>query len=261
MAQLGHMSTTPRQQMRNCKLQIADCKLQIAATPVPAQATCRAKANRFAGLVHFQSAICNLQSAIVLLLLCAASGVTDAAEPTDPPWAFQTPRRATIPAVKNKTWVRNPIDAFVLARLEAEHVAPAPEADRATIVRRLYFDLIGLPPGPEELESALSDKSQDWYERLVDRLLGSSQYGERWATFWLDLVRFAETDGFKADGARPEAWRYRDYVIRSLNNDKPYDRFIREQLAGDELYPDDTDALIATGFLRHYPDEFNAVNL
>lgn len=194
------------------------------------------------------------------LIATLLMGVAQAAE-NDKPWAFQTPRRGKPPAVKNLAWVRNPIDAFILARLEEEKLTPAPEADRRAIVRRLSFDLLGLPPTPEDVERALNDKSDEWYERLVDRLLSSPHYGERWATFWLDLVRFAETDGFKADGLRPDAWRYRDYVIRSLNSDKPYDRFIREQLAGDELYPNDPDALVATGFLRHYPDEFNAVNL
>src|SRR5205814_7764690 len=113
----------------------------------------------------------------------------------------------------------------------------------------------------DEVEAFANDKSADAYEKLVDKLLASPQFGERMAVWWLDLVRFAETDGFKADDRRPHAWRYRDYVIRSFNTDKPFDRFIKEQLAGDELYPADPDALTATAFRRHYPDEYNAVNL
>jgi hypothetical protein len=167
--------------------------------------------------------------------------------------------RPAVPAVKGHA--RNPIDAFLLAKLEAAGLTFSPEADRVTLLRRLSFDLIGLPPTPEEIDAFVRDPAPDAYEKVVDRLLASPHYGERGATFWLDLARYAESDGFKADDPRPAAWRYRDYVIRALNADKPYDRFLREQLAGDELYPDDPDALIATGFNRHFPDEYNAVNL
>jgi hypothetical protein len=180
---------------------------------------------------------------------------------TDKPWAFRTPRRPSVPAVRNAAWPRNPIDAFLLARLEAAGLEPAPPADPATLLRRVTLDLIGLPPTPEEVDAFVKDHSDEAYRAVVERLLASPRYGERWALSWLDLVRYAETDGFKADDPRPAAWRYRDYVIRSLNADKPYDRFVREQLAGDELYPDDPDALVATGFNRHFPDEYNAVNL
>jgi hypothetical protein len=157
--------------------------------------------------------------------------------------------------------VRNPIDAFIAARLEQRGLSPAPEAERAVLLRRLSFDLTGLPPTPEEVAAFVQDPVPDAYEQQVDRLLASPRYGERWALYWLDLVRYAESDGFKADDPRPNAWRYRDYVIKSLNEDKPYDRFVREQLAGDELYPGDADALTATAFNRHYPDEYNARNL
>ncbi len=157
--------------------------------------------------------------------------------------------------------MRNPIDWFILAKLEEAGLTSAQEADRVTLIRRVTFDLIGLPPTPAEIEAFVHDSAPDAYERLVERLLLSPHYGERWATSWLDLARFAESDGFKADDTRPLAWRYRDYVIRAFNEDKPYDRFVKEQIAGDELYPDDADALIATGFNRHYPDEYNAVNL
>jgi hypothetical protein len=176
-------------------------------------------------------------------------------------WAFRSPTRPALPAVRNTGWVHNPIDAFILAKQEEAGLQPAVPADRAVLLRRLTFDLHGLPPTPEEVEAFVNDPAPDAYERQVDRLLASPRFGERWATFWLDLVRFAESDGFKADDPRPHAWRYRDYVIGAFNQDKPYDRFVREQLAGDELYPGDTDAQIATGYNRHFPDEYNAVNL
>jgi hypothetical protein len=176
-------------------------------------------------------------------------------------WAYCPPIRPKLPAVKNRAWVRNPLDAFILARLEEQGLAPTPEAPPEQLIRRLSFDLTGLPPTPEEVEQFLHDRAPGSYERLVDRLLASSRYGERWAMYWLDLVRYAESDGFKADDIRPAAWRYRDYVIRAFNGDKPYDRFLREQLAGDELYPDDPEALLATAFNRHFPDEYNARNL
>jgi mono/diheme cytochrome c family protein len=180
----------------------------------------------------------------------------------DRPWAFQPIKRPAIPQIRNpQSAIRNPIDSFVMAKLRSKGLNLAPEADRRTLIRRLSFDLIGLPPTPEEVEAFVADRASDAYEKLVDRLLASPHYGERWARHWLDLARYAESEGFKADEMRPNAWRYRDYVIRSLNADKPYDRFVREQIAGDELYPDDPDALIATGFCRHWPDESNAQNL
>ena len=204
----------------------------------------------------------------VLLACCALGGSPRAAEiqakeknNVDPSWAYRTPARPEVPMVRNRAWLRNPIDAFILAKLEAAGLTPSPEADRLTLIRRLTFDLTGLPPTPEETEAFVQDPSPDAYERLVDRLLASPRHGERWALYWLDLVRYAESDGFKSDDARPTAWRYRDYVIAAFNGDKPYDRFMREQLAGDELYANDRDALIATGFNRHFPDEYNAVNL
>jgi hypothetical protein len=190
----------------------------------------------------------------------AAPAAADKPDP-DKLWSFQPLKRASVPAVQHRAWVRTPVDAFILAKLEAAGLTPAPEADRATLIRRLSFDLVGLPPTPAEVEAFVRDPAPDAYEKVVDRLLASPHYGERGATAWLDLVRFAESDGFKADGPRPTAWRYRDYVIRALNQDKPFDRFLSEQLAGDELYPGDADALLATGYLRHYPDEYNAVRL
>src|SRR5205823_9543530 len=146
-------------------------------------------------------------------------------------------------------------------RLEAAGLGYTRPADRMALLRRVTFDLTGLPPTLTDIDGFLNDDSPAAYEKVVDRLLASPAYGERQAVWWLDLVRFAETDGFKADDVRPHAWRYRDYVIRSFNADKPFDRFVKEQLAGDELYPGDSDALVATGFLRHFPYEYNAVDV
>jgi mono/diheme cytochrome c family protein len=165
-------------------------------------------------------------------------------------WAFQPLTQPPVPDVASRDWVRNPIDAFILSRLEQSGLRPAPPADRAALARRAYYDLTGLPPTPAEIDDFLADQSPDAYERLVERLLASPQYGERWARHWLDAVRYAETNSFERDGAKPHAWRYRDYVIRSFNGDKPYDQFIREQLAGDEMSPGSTEGLIATGFYR-----------
>ena len=144
------------------------------------------------------------------------------------------------------------------ASLPGEDPARTSEADRRTLIRRATFDLHGLPPTPQEVADFLADQSPQAFERVIDRLLASPRYGEHWARYWLDLVRYAESDGFKSDDVRPNAWRYRDYVIRSFNDDKPYDRFVSEQLAGDELAPDDLDARVATGFLRLGPYEENA---
>jgi mono/diheme cytochrome c family protein/uncharacterized membrane protein YkoI len=165
-------------------------------------------------------------------------------------WAFVPPQMPVVPKVKNNAWVRNPIDAFVLSRLEARGLAPAPPAEKRSLLRRLYYDLTGLPPTPAEVAAFVADEAPDAYERVVDRLLDSPRYGERWARHWLDVVRFAETNSFERDGNKPHAWRFRDYVIRSFNDDKPYDQFIREQLAGDELPNPSPDALIATGYYR-----------
>jgi hypothetical protein len=166
-----------------------------------------------------------------------------------------------IPQVQGNKWVRTPIDAFVLARLEGSKLEPSGDADRATFIRRATLDTWGLIPTPEDVKSFVNDRSSKAYEKLVDRLLASPHYGERWGRRWLDLARYADSDGYNADGTRPNMWRYRDYVIRAFNEDKPYDRFIKEQLAGDELWPNDQEALIATGFLRSYPDEINARDL
>jgi len=176
-------------------------------------------------------------------------------------WSFQKVQPRNPPAVKEVARTRNPIDQFILAKLEAKGIGPAAPADKITLLRRATFDLIGLPPTPEEVDAFLADQSPQAFEKVVDRLLASPQYGERWGRHWLDLARFAESEGFKSDEARPNAWRYRDYVVRSFNEDKPYDRFVQEQIAGDELWPESPDARVATGFHRNYPDESNARNL
>ena len=165
-------------------------------------------------------------------------------------WAYQPVKRPDVPAVKNKAWVRSPVDAFILAKLETKGLTPAVPADRLTLIRRATYDLTGLPPTPEAIDAFLNDKAPDAYEKLLDRLLASPQYGEKWGRHWLDLVRYAETNGYERDNPKPYAWRYRDYVIKSFNEDKPYDRFVKEQLAGDELPNRDADAVIATGYYR-----------
>ncbi len=171
-------------------------------------------------------------------------------------WLLHKPVAPAIPQVRQSDWVKNPIDAFVLAKLEQKGAAPGPAVSPRALIRRVYFDLIGLPPPPEEIQKFAADPSPQAYEAIVDKLLADSRYGERWARHWLDLVRFAESDGFAIDGERPTAWRYRDYVIRAFNKDKPYDLFIKEQIAGDEMTdkrsaPEDhSERLVAMGFLR-----------
>jgi len=196
---------------------------------------------------------------LVLFGAAAPGGDTPGMDAGSP--LFQPPQRPAVPIVQDQTWVANPIDAFILAKLEAKGLSPSPRADKLRLLRRVSVDLTGLLPTLEEQDAFLADESPDAYRKVVDRLLASPRYGERWAQHWLDLVRYAETDGFKADDYRPEAHKYRDYVIRALNADLPYDRFIRQQLAGDELEPDNPEALIATGFNRLWPDEYNAANL
>ena len=174
-------------------------------------------------------------------------------------WAFQPVKNPEVPAVAG---VEHPIDAFLRVEQQRRGLdARAEEADRRTLLRRLTVDLTGLPPTLEELEAFLADQEEGAYEQVVDRLLGSPRYGEQQARHWLDVTRYADTSGFSNDFERPNAWRYRDYVIRSFNDDKPYDRFITEQLAGDELDPDDPEMLIAVGYLRMGPWEHTSMTV
>jgi mono/diheme cytochrome c family protein len=163
-------------------------------------------------------------------------------------WAFQPVRRPPVPGLKHGL-VRNPIDSFILARQQAEGLAPNHVAEGRVLVRRLYLDLLGLPPSLEEVEAFCKDTTSDAYEKLVERVLASPHYGERWARHWLDLARWAESEGYESNHPRLFAWRYRDWVVQSFNSDKPYDQFVRKQLAGDEITPYTDDNLIATGFL------------
>ena len=165
-------------------------------------------------------------------------------------WAFKAPIRPAVPAVQNRRWPANPIDHFILAKLEAEKLAPAVEADRTTLLRRISLDLIGLPPTPQEVDAFLADKSPDAYVKQVERLLASPHYGERWARHWLDGARYADSDGFEKDMTR-SVWFYRDWVVNALNRDLPYDEFIIEQIAGDQLPNATQDQIVATGFLRN----------
>lgn len=174
-------------------------------------------------------------------------------------WSFQPLAKVEPPkaAPGDSGWAKNEVDAFIAAGLKEAGLTPAPQAERATLIRRVTYTLTGLPPKPEEVADFIADQSPDAYEKLVDRLLASPAYGEHWARHWLDLVRYADSDGFRIDHYRPDAYRYRDYVVRSFNADKPYDRFVQEQIAGDELFPDQPEALVATGYLRHWSYEYN----
>ncbi len=184
----------------------------------------------------------------------AMGGSPGAAAQSEKHWAFRAPERPAPPSVRDTSWPRNAVDAFVGAALDGTGLRPAPEADRVTLLRRLTFDLTGLPPTVEELQAFWDDDRPDAYERVVDRLLASPAYGERWGQHWLDLARYADSDGYEFDAVRPNAWRYRDWVVEALNADMPFDEFVSLQLAGDELRPGDGGASIATGFNRCYPD-------
>jgi hypothetical protein len=211
-----------------------------------------------------------------VLLLCAQAASLAADPPaqkstnapavrnTETHWAFQPVKPLPIPKVKHTAWVQTPVDNFILARLEKEKLSPGTAADRATLIRRLSFDLVGLPPTPAQIQDFVADKRPNAYDSLVERLLASPHYGERWGQHWLDVAGYADSNGyFDADSDRPLAWKYRDYVIRSINADKPFDDFVREQIAGDEMAgyqpdgditPDMVDKLVATHFLRNAPD-------
>ncbi|MEO8498782.1 MAG: DUF1549 domain-containing protein, partial [Planctomycetota bacterium] len=178
-------------------------------------------------------------------------------------WAFQPVDRKQPPEVQAADRVRTPIDQFIIAKLEANDLSISPDADPRTLVRRVYFDLLGLPPTPEQVDAVVNDSSPDAYQRLLDRVMNSTHYGERWGRHWLDVAGYADSEGYTEDDpVRPYVYKYRDYVIRAFNDDKPFDQFIIEQLAGDELLtppfenltPEQAEKLVATGFLRMAPD-------
>lgn len=192
-----------------------------------------------------------LLKALVLVTLLAvpqADAQTNRAH-----WAYQPLASTVIPLTRNTNWSRSPVDAFILVKLESNALQPAPEAGKRTLLRRLYFDLIGLPPTPEEMRAFLSETSSRAYEDAVDHLLASPRYGERWARHWMDAVHFAETHGHDQDRIRTNAWPYRDYLVASFNNDKPYARFVQEQVAGDVLFPHDPQATVALGLIAAGP--------
>ena len=196
--------------------------------------------NRFTGTV--------LLAASVTLSASAVDIADDA-----PPWSLRPLEKPVPPRLADAAWIKTPIDAFILAKLGQEGLDPSPPADKRTLIRRVYFDLIGLPPKPENVTAFLADESPAAFAKIVDRLLASPRYGERWARHWMDVVHYAETHGHDEDAIRENAWPYRDYLIRSFNEDKPYGRFVKEQIAGDVLYPDDPWATAATGFLACGP--------
>ncbi len=192
----------------------------------------------------------------VVLVLCVAMASASGAPSTTQPtragpdwWSLQPLKQPSIPSAPNPQWPLNPIDAFVLQRLESGKLHPSPVAERQVLLRRLCFDLIGLPPTPEETAEFAADDRPGAYERLVERLLSSPRYGEHWARHWMDVARFGESDGFERDGLRASGWRYRDWLIDAFNSDMPYDAFARMQIAGDVLQPGDAGGVIATGFL------------
>ena len=184
-----------------------------------------------------------------------------AGAPWQPHWAYRELQQSEVPdiaAQEYQSWSKTPIDAFIWQKLSEHGLKPSPLADRRTLIRRVYYDLIGMPPTPEEVADFLNDESADAYQRVVDRLLASPRYGEHWARHWMDVVHYADTLGFEHDIYR-DSWPYRDYIIKSLNDDKPYGRFVKEQVAGDVLYPDDPEALVATGFLATGPWDLSAL--
>ena len=201
---------------------------------------------------------CRKSSALVALTLLFGVSVlrAEAADKTNW-WSFTPAAKPAIPALGDpRLAAPNPIDAFIRAKLAEQKLAPSAEADRRTLLRRVTFDLIGLPPTPEELAAFLNDRSPDAYEKIVDRLLASPRHGERWARHWLDTVHFGESHGYDKDKPRLNAWSYRDYVISAFNSDKPYSRFVEEQLAADVLFPDSPEVIPALGFIAAGPWDF-----
>ncbi|MGI9240232.1 MAG: DUF1549 domain-containing protein, partial [Verrucomicrobiales bacterium] len=193
--------------------------------------------------------------AILLSLLITGSGVGASEDPGQDWWSLRPIVRPEVPRTGDAR-AQNEIDHFIISKQREHGLGMSPEADRRTLIRRLYFDLIGLPPAPEEVAAFVQDGGADAYEKLVEKLLASPRYGERWARHWLDVVHYGDTHGYDKDKLRPNAYPYRDYVIRSLNEDKPYGRFVREQLAGDVLWPGTVDGVVATGFIAAGPWDF-----
>src|SRR5262245_3323406 len=208
------------------------------------QAAEAARASRALGFV--------VSVAALLLLAMSIRAAEPAAKPRH--WAFQPVVRPEVPAATGRVaqWIRNPIDAFILAKLEQQKLPPAPEADRTTLIRRLFLDLVGLLPTPDEVDAFVNDKSADAYEKVVDKLLASPHYGERWGRHWLDVARYADSNGYSIDAAR-SIWPYRDWVINALNRDLSFDRFVIEQMAGDLLPGAKPEQIVATGFHRNTP--------
>ncbi len=201
---------------------------------------------------------------VLACLMCSgaiAPTVIDAQDESETLWSLRTLRPVTVPA-GDSSWNRSPLDAFVLQKLREKQLTPSGEADRRVLIRRLTYDLVGLPPAPEEFAEFLADDSPDAVERLADRLLASPHVGERWARHWMDVAHFAETHGHDQDRIRPNAWPYRDYLIRAFNEDRPYARFVQDQVAGDALFPEDPWSLVATGFLASGPfDESSLMSI
>jgi len=197
-----------------------------------------------------KTALVNFAGAIVLTACAAAAAAADYRPEKPKHWAFVPPQRPVPPPVRRLEAVRNPIDQFIIARLEREGIPPSPEADRAALVRRVTLDLTGLPPTPRDLDEFLADARPDAYERLVDRLLASPRYGERWGRWWLDAARYADSNGYSIDAPR-QVWKYRDWVVNALNRDMPFDQFAIEQIAGDLLPNATVEQKIATGFHRN----------
>src|SRR2546426_1286170 len=210
-----------------------------------------------------------MRQKLYLLLLAALQGIffsapgADAGQKSETHsnwWSFRPLSAPAFQAMASQAmaspWARTPIDVFILQKLAEMGLSPSPEADKRTLLRRLTYDLHGLPPSPEDMEAFLQDDSPLAYERLVDRLLASPRYGERWGRHWLDVVHYGETHGYDKDKRRPNAWPYRDYVVRSWNADKPYPRFVEEQIAGDVLYPDGPEGIVALGFIAAGPWDF-----
>src|SRR5215218_2654110 len=193
------------------------------------------------------------------LVLALTGAAASAAPQAVEHWSFKPPVRPKVPPVKNADWARNPIDAFVSAEHEKRGLVPRPEAPKHVLLRRVYLDLIGVPPTREQLHAFLEDKSTDAYEKVVDQLLATPQYGERWGRHWMDVWRYSDWAGYQAEvrESQPHIWRWRDWIVESLNADKPYDQMVREMPAGDEIAPKDPATLRATGFLARNWYKFN----